>query len=71
MFSSKVDLAYWKDWDKNTMEVKIIERDDLTASEVVHWVYRFPVCIYTFRVESANCSQVVHEFFLIPRLFKI
>ena len=44
-FSFQVDLAYWKDWDKNTMEVKIVEKDDQTASEVVHWVYRFPVRI--------------------------
>ncbi|RUS88043.1 hypothetical protein EGW08_004209 [Elysia chlorotica] len=45
-YNTQVDLAYWKDWDKNTMEVKIIERDNQTASEVIHWVYRFPYPMY-------------------------
>lgn len=45
-YNTQVDLAYWKDWDKNTMEVKIIEKDDKTSSEVVHWVYKFPYPMY-------------------------
>ncbi|GFO42065.1 star-related lipid transfer protein 7, mitochondrial [Plakobranchus ocellatus] len=45
-YNTQVDLAYWKDWDKNTMEVKIIEKDVQTTSELVHWVYRFPYPMY-------------------------
>ncbi|XP_059171536.1 stAR-related lipid transfer protein 7, mitochondrial-like [Physella acuta] len=45
-YNTQVDVDYWKDWDKNTMEVKIIDRDDKTDSEVVHWVYKFPYPMY-------------------------
>ncbi|BFZ01297.1 hypothetical protein BsWGS_04336 [Bradybaena similaris] len=45
-YNTQVDLGYWKDWDKNTVEVKIIDRDDETDSEVVHWIYRFPYPMY-------------------------
>jgi hypothetical protein len=45
-YSTQVDLGYWKDWDKNTLEVKILDRDDETDSEVVHWVYKFPYPMY-------------------------
>lgn len=50
----QVDVDYWKDWDKNTMEVKIIDRDDKTDSEVVHWVYKFPVSIFVIYICVAN-----------------
>ncbi|CAG5134608.1 unnamed protein product [Candidula unifasciata] len=45
-YNTQVDLGYWKDWDKNTVEVKIIDKDVETDSEVVHWVYRFPYPMY-------------------------
>ncbi|GFS14017.1 StAR-related lipid transfer protein 7 [Elysia marginata] len=66
-YNTQVDLAYWKDWDKNTMEVKIIEKDDQTASEVVHWVYRFPYPMYPrdyvyvrrFKADPASNKMII------------
>ncbi|XP_005091818.1 stAR-related lipid transfer protein 7, mitochondrial isoform X2 [Aplysia californica] len=45
-YNTQVDLAYWKDWDKNTLDVRVVEKDKESTSEVVHWVYKFPYPMY-------------------------
>ncbi|KAI8777614.1 stAR-related lipid transfer protein 7, mitochondrial-like isoform X2 [Biomphalaria glabrata] len=45
-YNTQVDVEYWKDWDKNTIEVSIVDRDNKTESEVIHWIYKFPYPMY-------------------------
>ncbi|KAH9491763.1 StAR- lipid transfer protein 7, mitochondrial [Bulinus truncatus] len=45
-YNTQVDVDYWKVWDKNTLEVTIVDRDVETESEVVHWTYKFPYPMY-------------------------
>jgi len=41
-FNVQVDVPNFKDWDPNTIDVKIVEKDPESTSEVVHWVSKFP-----------------------------
>ena len=38
------DVAYRKQWDKLVIKVDVIDADDLTGCDVVHWVTHYPVC---------------------------
>jgi len=41
-YNTQVDIPYWKNWDPNTIDVKIVDEDKETGSIVVYWSYRFP-----------------------------
>jgi hypothetical protein len=38
-----MDLEYRKKWDANALELKVIEKDCVTGSEVVYWSHKYPV----------------------------
>lgn len=39
----QLDTEYRKKWDSLVIKLEVIERDQDTGSEVVHWVTHFPV----------------------------
>nr|KAG5692267.1 hypothetical protein BaRGS_007175 [Batillaria attramentaria] len=37
-----MDLEFWSAWDKQTMEITVVDHEAKSSSEVIHWVYKFP-----------------------------
>nr|KAG5714384.1 hypothetical protein BaRGS_018601 [Batillaria attramentaria] len=42
----KMDLEFWSAWDKQTMEITVVDHEAKSSSEVIHWVYKFPYPMY-------------------------
>jgi len=40
---TKVDLEFRKQWDKLVIKLDIVDRDESSGTEVVHWVMHYPV----------------------------
>ena len=41
----QMDLKFWCSWDDQTMEINVVDVNEEKGSEVIHWVYKFPVSI--------------------------
>jgi hypothetical protein len=41
-YKTQMDLEYRKKWDANALELKVIEKDSVTGSEVVYWSHKYP-----------------------------
>lgn len=39
-----MDLDYRKVWDKLVIKLQLMDRDEETGTEVIHWISHFPVC---------------------------
>ncbi|XP_038641497.1 stAR-related lipid transfer protein 7, mitochondrial [Scyliorhinus canicula] len=46
-FNVQLDTEYRKKWDELVIKLEVIERDDLSGSEIVHWVTHFPYPLYS------------------------
>ncbi|KAJ8317587.1 hypothetical protein KUTeg_005491 [Tegillarca granosa] len=46
-FDIQVDLEYRKKWDKLAIQLDIVDKDQQSGSEVVHWVTHFPYPMYS------------------------
>ncbi|XP_015276302.1 PREDICTED: stAR-related lipid transfer protein 7, mitochondrial [Gekko japonicus] len=46
-FNVQLDTKYRKKWDSLVIKLEVIERDQDTGSEVVHWVTHFPYPMYS------------------------
>jgi len=38
-----MDLKFWCGWDQQTMEINVVDTDVKSSSEIIHWVYKYPV----------------------------
>ncbi|ESO12824.1 hypothetical protein HELRODRAFT_105555 [Helobdella robusta] len=41
-YNTQVDLEFRKQWDRHVISLKIIDKDDDSGSEIVHWITHFP-----------------------------
>ena len=39
----QMDLKFWCGWDQQTMEINVVDTDVTSSSEIIHWVYKYPV----------------------------
>ncbi|XP_072122803.1 stAR-related lipid transfer protein 7, mitochondrial [Mobula birostris] len=46
-FNVQLDTEYRKKWDELVIKLEVIERDEVSGSEVVHWVTHFPYPMYS------------------------
>ncbi|XP_063788098.1 stAR-related lipid transfer protein 7, mitochondrial [Pseudophryne corroboree] len=46
-FNVQLDTEYRKKWDALVIKLEVVERDDVSGSEVVHWVTHFPYPMYS------------------------
>ncbi|XP_053125464.1 stAR-related lipid transfer protein 7, mitochondrial [Hemicordylus capensis] len=46
-FNVQLDTEYRKKWDSLVIKLEVIERDQATGSEVIHWVTHFPYPMYS------------------------
>ncbi|XP_060712542.1 stAR-related lipid transfer protein 7, mitochondrial isoform X1 [Hemiscyllium ocellatum] len=46
-FNVQLDTEYRKKWDELVIKLEVIEQDDLSGSEIVHWVTHFPYPLYS------------------------
>ncbi|XP_006625582.1 stAR-related lipid transfer protein 7, mitochondrial [Lepisosteus oculatus] len=46
-FNVQLDTEYRKKWDALVIKLEVIDRDEITGSEVVHWVTHFPYPMYS------------------------
>ncbi|XP_041066185.1 stAR-related lipid transfer protein 7, mitochondrial [Carcharodon carcharias] len=46
-FNVQLDTEYRKKWDELVIKLDVIERDELSGSEIVHWVTHFPYPFYS------------------------
>ncbi|CAI9733093.1 stAR-related lipid transfer protein 7, mitochondrial [Octopus vulgaris] len=46
-FVIQVDLNYRKIWDKLVIKLDIVDRDEESGSEIVHWITHFPYPMYS------------------------
>ncbi|KAK7477085.1 hypothetical protein BaRGS_00031671, partial [Batillaria attramentaria] len=45
-YNTQMDLEFWSAWDKQTMEITVVDHEAKSSSEVIHWVYKFPYPMY-------------------------
>lgn len=45
-YNTQMDLEFWSDWDKQTIQISVVDHDRESSSEVIHWVYKFPYPMY-------------------------
>ncbi|XP_059497197.1 stAR-related lipid transfer protein 7, mitochondrial [Stegostoma tigrinum] len=46
-FNVQLDTEYRKKWDELVIKLEVIEQDELSGSEIVHWVTHFPYPLYS------------------------
>ncbi|XP_067857428.1 stAR-related lipid transfer protein 7, mitochondrial isoform X2 [Heptranchias perlo] len=46
-FNVQLDTEYRKKWDELVIKLEVIERDEFSGSEIVHWVTHFPYPMYS------------------------
>lgn len=42
-FTLQTDIEYRKKWDKLVIKLDVIDKDDKSNCEVMHWVMHYPV----------------------------
>lgn len=52
----QINVDFRKEWDQTAIELKILERDPKTETDVVYWELRFPVSLSWF--DSGNCNML-------------
>jgi len=50
----QVDLEFRKQWDKLVITLDVVDKDDESGTEVVHWVMHYPVSVVWFLLELEN-----------------
>ncbi|XP_020635849.1 stAR-related lipid transfer protein 7, mitochondrial [Pogona vitticeps] len=69
-FNVQLDTEYRKKWDSLVIKLEVIERDQDTGSEVVHWVTHFPYPMYSrdyVYVRRYNVDQENNLMVLVSR----
>ncbi|NP_001279406.1 stAR-related lipid transfer protein 7, mitochondrial [Callorhinchus milii] len=46
-FNVQLDTEYRKKWDELVIKLEVIEKDEVSGSEIVHWVTHFPYPMYS------------------------
>lgn len=66
-FNVQLDTEYRKKWDELVIKLEVVERDEASGSEVVHWVTHFPYPMYSrdylyirrYHVDEQNNTMVM------------
>ncbi|XP_078285181.1 stAR-related lipid transfer protein 7, mitochondrial isoform X2 [Rhinoraja longicauda] len=66
-FNVQLDTEYRKKWDELVIKLEVVERDEASGSEVVHWVTHFPYPMYSrdylyirrYHVDQKNSLMVL------------
>ncbi|XP_038045710.1 stAR-related lipid transfer protein 7, mitochondrial-like [Patiria miniata] len=66
-FQVQLDLEYRKVWDQYAIKLDVVDQDDDTGSEVIHWVTHYPFPMYSrdyvfarrFKIDHANNIMTV------------
>ncbi|XP_054853273.1 stAR-related lipid transfer protein 7, mitochondrial [Eublepharis macularius] len=69
-FNVQLDTEYRKKWDSLVIKLEVVERDQDTGSEVVHWVTHFPYPMYSrdyVYVRRYNVDQESNLMVLVSR----
>ncbi|XP_029644939.1 stAR-related lipid transfer protein 7, mitochondrial [Octopus sinensis] len=69
-FVIQVDLNYRKIWDKLVIKLDIVDRDEESGSEIVHWITHFPYPMYSreyvyrrrFNIDEENKLMVMTSY---------
>jgi len=59
----KVDLEFRKQWDKLVITLDVVDKDEESGTEVVHWVMHYPVSSFGFHSFSELFVQRCLYFF--------
>ena len=59
MCCTKVDLEFRKQWDKLVITLDIVDKDESSGTEVVHWVMHYPVSSVQFSLVSIIILQML------------
>lgn len=59
-FYVQTDLDFRKAWDNLVVELEVVDRDNETGSEVVHWVTRYPFPMYSRQYVFVRRYDVDH-----------
>ena len=65
-----MDLEFRKQWDKLVITLDVVDKDEESGTEVVHWVMHYPVCngyfsfcYYSYRrVFLSFCKDYFYNF---------
>ncbi|XP_028660381.1 stAR-related lipid transfer protein 7, mitochondrial [Erpetoichthys calabaricus] len=60
-FNVQLDTEYRKKWDSLVIKLEVVEHDDVTGSEVLHWVTHFPYPMYSRDYVYVRRYQVDYE----------
>ncbi|XP_022080768.1 stAR-related lipid transfer protein 7, mitochondrial-like isoform X3 [Acanthaster planci] len=66
-FQVQLDLEYRQVWDKYAIKLDVVDRDNETGSEVIHWVTHYPFPMYSrdyvfarrYKIDHANNVMTV------------
>jgi len=54
-----VDLEFRKQWDKLVITLDVVDKDEESGTEVVHWVMHYPVSNISFPLNVLKTSLVI------------
>lgn len=60
-FLTQVDLSYRKTWDKFVIKLDVVDQDEKSGTEVVHWITHFPYPMYSREYVYARRYKVDTE----------
>ena len=55
MLVLQVDLEFRKQWDKLVIDLDVVDEDDESGAQVIHWVTHFPVCKALCQLQTSHC----------------
>lgn len=59
-FRVQIDTDYRKEWDPNSIELKVIDSDPSSNSDILYWEFLFPVCeLIIFRRNFAELKDYI------------
>lgn len=60
-FAVQVDLEFRRHWDKLVISLDVVDREEETGSEVVHWIMHYPYPMYSREYLYIRKYRVDHE----------
>ncbi|KAM8974514.1 stAR-related lipid transfer protein 7, mitochondrial [Pelodytes ibericus] len=60
-FNVQLDTEYRKKWDALVIKLEVVERDEVSGSEIIHWVTHFPYPMYSRDYVYVRKFDVDHE----------
>ena len=58
-----MDLDFRRQWDKHVISLNVIDKDDCSGSEVVHWITEFPVRFDNF--DNSLIFDTLHSYIIL------